>query len=103
MPNNPSDVAEIAGELVIQDTIGEGKINLRSPSASGRCAMAVYHSVFDDCYDAEIAGYWAEWWATDGGDLESVPDGTPPNDQDPDFVALDDPVLHYQSEFGPQW
>jgi hypothetical protein len=72
------DAAEITGEQLIQEIIAENKINLRSPSASGRFAMAVYHAVFNVYPEAGVAGYWAEWWSNDGGDLEAVPDGTPP-------------------------
>jgi hypothetical protein len=71
--------AEIAGEEVIHDIISEGRINLRSPSASGRCAMAVYHAVTNAGGSPSQAHYWAGWWATDGGDLEAVPDGTAPD------------------------
>jgi hypothetical protein len=78
-PLGAADAAEIAGDLAIHEVLGEGKINLRSPSSSGRCAMAVYHSVFNAGGALDEALYWADWWSNDGGDLESVPDGTPPD------------------------
>ena len=80
MPLSACDAAEVAGEIAMADILGEGKINLRSPSASGRCAMAVYHMVFNAGGELDEALYWADWWSNDGGDLEAVPDGSPPDD-----------------------
>lgn len=76
---SPSDAAEVAGEEVIHEIIAENRINLASPSASGRCAMAVYHAVFNASASDGVANYYAAWWANDGGDLEPVPDGTAPD------------------------
>lgn len=81
-----SNIAHLAGEDAMGAIMTERKINLRSPAASGRIAMAVYHAVFNAEHEVGPACYWAEWWATDGGDLEGVPDGSPPDDADPDYI-----------------
>lgn len=70
--------AEIAGEAAMGEIFLERRINPRSPAASGRIAMAVYHGVVNAGCEPGQARYFADWWANDGGDLEPVPDGTAP-------------------------
>lgn len=71
-------VAEVAGEDALHAILREKEINPRSPSASGRIAMAVYHAVLNAGCEPGQAAYFCNWWANDGGDLEPVPDGTAP-------------------------
>lgn len=75
--SHASDTAEVAGEGALGALYRTQDVHVASPAASGRIAMAVYHAVFEATTDPGQAGYWADWWATDGGDLEGVPDGTP--------------------------
>lgn len=71
-------VAEVAGEDAMGKIFRAREIHCASPSASGRIAMAVYHAVFSATGDLNSALYFADWWSNDGGELEAVPDGTPP-------------------------
>lgn len=74
-----AEAAEVAGEEAMGIIFRDRDIHVASPSASGRIAMAVYHAAFNSTLDAASASYFAEWWATGGGELEAVPDGTPSN------------------------
>lgn len=75
-----AEAAETAGEAALHAILRENVINDRSPAASGRMAMAVYHAVFAATGARNQAEYFADWWANDGGDLEPVPDGTAPDE-----------------------
>ena len=71
-------LAEIAGEDALGEIFAAREIHCASPSASGRIAMAVYGALSSAGFAPNVCGYFTAWWSNDGGDLEAVPDGTPP-------------------------